>query len=212
VPGVSSVTFANAVPGLYLENIDIDGQPSINGPDAQRSDILSVAPDYLDIMALRVTSGRAIRPEDRNGTDLVALVSDDFAARYFPGQTPIGKRFRVRQDGGTPQPWRTIIGTTVALGNPAAIERDHNAAAFLPFDQRPFRYLEMVVAGPGEAEAPAGAIRRAVADLDPTIVIDRFTTVKGRYDERTWPVRVFGGLFSAFGIAAMLLASAGSTE
>src|SRR6185436_10835724 len=46
-------------------------------------------------------------------------------------------------------------------------------------------------------------------EIDQSIVIDRFTTVKGRYDERTWPIRVFGGLFSAFGIAAMLLASAG---
>jgi ABC-type antimicrobial peptide transport system permease subunit len=67
----------------------------------------------------------------------------------------------------------------------------------------------MIVSGPRETETPAGAIRRAVAELDQTIVIDRFTTVKGRYDERTWPIRVFGGLFSAFGIAAMLLASAG---
>jgi ABC-type antimicrobial peptide transport system permease subunit len=67
----------------------------------------------------------------------------------------------------------------------------------------------MVVAGPDDAQPPVAAIRRAVAEIDSAIVIDRFTTVKGRYDERTWPIRVFGGLFSAFGIAAMLLASAG---
>jgi predicted permease len=209
VPGVSSVTFSNALPGLYLENIDIDGQAAVDGPEAQRSDILAVAPNYLDVMELRVTSGRAIRQEDRSGADLVALVSDDFAARYFPGQSPIGQRFRGRQDGGTPQPWLTIIGTTVAIGNPAARQRDTNATAIVPFDQRLSRRPEMVVAGPGDTPAPAGAIRRAVADIDPTVVIDRFTTMKGRYDERTWPIRVFGGLFSAFGIAAMLLASAG---
>ena len=209
VPGVSAVTFADSVPGFAMGSIEIEGQPLVEGSSEPRANTLAVAPNYLDVMGLRVTSGRGIRPEDRNGADLVALVSDDFAARYFPGESPIGRRFRARRSSGTPAPWRTIVGTVPPLGNPAAIERDHNAAAFLPFDQRPFRYLEIVVAGPGEAEAPAGAIRRAVADLDPTIVIDRFTTVKGRYDERTWPVRVFGGLFSAFGIAAMLLASAG---
>ena len=209
VPGVSSVAFADSVPGFAMGNIEIDGQPVVEGPGAQRADILAVEPNYLDVMGLRVTSGRGIRVEDRAVADLVALVSDDFAARYFPGESPIGRRFRSRRSSGTPAPWRTIVGTIPALGNPAARERDHNATAFLPFDQRPFRYPEMVVAGPGDAQAPVGAIRRAVAEIDRTIAIDRFTTVKGRYDERTWPIRAFGGLFSAFGIAAMLLASAG---
>ena len=209
VPGVSSVSFADSVPGFAMASIEIDGQPVIEGSGAQSSEILAVEPNYLDVMGLRVTSGRGIRPEDRGGADLVALVSDDFAARYFPGESPIGHRFRSRRSGGTPAPWRTIVGTVPPLGNPAARERDHNATAFLPFDQRPFRYPEMVVAGPDEAQPPVAAIRRAVAEIDQTIVIDRFTTVKGRYDERTWPIRAFGGLFSAFGISAMLLASAG---
>ena len=216
VPGVSSVAFADGVPGFAMGYVEIDGQPLGDGPGAQRAEILAIEPNYLDVMGLRVTSGRGIRPEDRNGADLVALVSDDFSALYFPGQSPIGRRFRIRQSGktsapssNTPAPWRTIAGTIPPLGNPAASQRDHNATAFLPFDQRPSHYPEMVVAGPGYAQAPSGAIRRAVAEIDPTIVIDRFTTVKGRYAERTWPIRVFGGLFSAFGMAAMLLASAG---
>ena len=210
VPGVASVTFANAVPGFWpLESIDIDGQPAVDGSGAPRSEILSVAPDYFDVMGLRVTSGRPLGPEDRNGADPVALVSDDFAARYFPNQSPIGQRFRVRGNAETPSPWRTIVGTTVAIGNPARNQRDLHATAIVPFDQRPTRYLEMVVSGSGHADAPVGAVRRAVAEIDQAIVIDRFKTVKGRYAELTWPIRVFGGLFSAFGIAAMLLASAG---
>jgi len=40
-------------------------------------------------------------------------------------------------------------------------------------------------------------------------VVDRLTTVAGRYEERVWVYRAFGGLFSAFGVAALLLASAG---
>jgi putative ABC transport system permease protein len=209
VPGVSSVTFASGVPGFSNEYLDIDGQVTVDGPGAQRAEILAVAPDYLDVMGLRITTGRGILPADRHGAELVALVSDDFAARHFSNESPIGRRFRVRRSGGTPAPWRTIVGTFPSLGNPAASGRDHNATAMIPLDQRPTRNVEMVIAGAAETLAPAGEIRRAVAQVDQAIVIDRFTTVQGRYDERTWPVRVFGGLFSAFGIAAMLLASAG---
>jgi predicted permease len=84
VPGVASVAFADRVPGFGMGSIEIEGQPLVEGSDEPRADMLSVAPNYLDVMALRVTSGRGLRPEDRNGADLVALVSDDFAARYFP--------------------------------------------------------------------------------------------------------------------------------
>ena len=209
VPGVAAVTFASAVPGLSLVDIDIDGRTSVEGTGAHRAEILSVSPDYAGVMGLRITTGRELRPEDRDGADMVAIVTEDFAAHYFPNQSPIGQRFRIRRNGGTPSPWRTIVGTTEAIGNPASSQRDLNATALVPLDQRPTRYVEMVVSGSGVAKAPVGAVRRAVAEIDQSIVIDRFTTVRDRYDERTWPIRVFGGLFSAFGFAAMLLASAG---
>jgi putative ABC transport system permease protein len=187
--------------------IEIEGQPVVEGPSAPRAETLSVAPDYLEVMGLRVTNGRSLQPQDRRGGELVALVTDDFASRYVPGQSPLGRRFRSRAK--TPGPWRTIVGTVPSIGNPAGIDREYNAAVIVPFDQRPSRRVELVVAAVAGADAPTGAVRRAVARIDPALVIDRFTTVKDRYAERTWPVRVFGGLFSAFGVIAMLLASAG---
>jgi predicted permease len=202
VPGVSSVTFANNVIGLAMDVIEVEGQPD-------SAQIVSVAPDYLDVMGLQITSGRGIRPEDRNGAELIAIVTDDFAARYFPGDSPIGRRFRIGRSGKTPPPWRTIVGTLPPIGNPAGSDRIHHSAAIVPFDQRPSRRVELIVAGVAGADVPTGAVRRAVAEIDQTLVIDRFTTVQARYDERTWPIRAFGGLFSAFGVTAMLLASAG---
>ena len=120
VPGVSSVTFANAVPGFWPMERHRDRRADLrsDGPGAQRAEILSVAPDYFDVMGLRVTSGRTLRPEDRNGADLVALVSDDFAARYFPDQSPIGQTIpRPRRTARHPHrggrssapPWRSAI-------------------------------------------------------------------------------------------------------
>jgi len=212
LPGVSSVTFANGVPGFAMELIEIEGQPLPLEPSLQpRSEILMVAPNYFDVMRLPVASGRGLRPSDRTGADLVALVSEDFVARYFPNQPPIGRRFRIgrARQGSPPPPWRTIVGTIPRIENLSGNTRAFNATAIVPLDQRLTRYLEIIVAGTGDAIAPAGDLRRAVADIDDAIVVDRVTTVAGRYEERTWPYRVFGGLFSAFGVAAMLLASAG---
>ena len=210
VPRVSSVTFANGVPGFAMEFIEIDGQPLPAEPSLQpRSEILMVAPNYFDVMRLPVSTGRGLRPSDRGGSDLVALVSQDFAARYFPNESPIGRRFRIGRSRKVVPPWRTIVGVVPPLGNVAGSSRDFNATAIVPLDQRLTRYLDIVVAGDADGLVPANAVRRAVAAIDDRIVVDRVTTVEGRYEERIWPYRVFGGLFSAFGIAAMLLASAG---
>jgi hypothetical protein len=162
-------------------------------------------------MGLPIVSGRGLQPSDRRGGELVALVSEDFAARYFPGESAIGRRFRfgTTRPPSPPPPWRTIVGTVPRLGALSTSTRELSAAAILPLDQRPIRYLELVVAGAGQTAVPAATVRRAVADIDDSIVVDRVMTVDEQYAERVWPFRVFGGLFSAFGLAALLLASAG---
>ena len=47
------------------------------------------------------------------------------------------------------------------------------------------------------------------ADVDPTIAVFNVNSTQGRLDRQTWMVKVFGGLFAAFGAASLILASAG---
>ena len=212
LPGVSAVTFANGVPGFAQQFVEIEGQPPAAEPSLEpRSEILSVASNYLDVMRLPVVSGRGLESSDRHGRDLVALVSEEFVARYIPGERPIGRRFRIGRSrpGSTPSPWWTIVGTVPRIENLSGNTREFSATAIVPLDQRLTRLPEIVVASATATVVSAGDLRRAVAGIDDSIIVDRVTTVAGRYDERLWPIRVFGGLFSAFGIAAMLLASAG---
>jgi putative ABC transport system permease protein len=210
--GVSAVTFATDVPGSGMGPIEIEGQPvtSTDQFAEPRAETLYVGHEYFTVMRLSVSRGRPLGPADRNGTDLVAVVSEDFVTRYFPGQDPIGRRVRFGRNPKTPPPWRTIVGVVPALGNLSNNSRAHNATALVPLDQSPQRSVDVVVASPGDPMAAAYAVRQAVAGVDDLkIAVERVNTVKGRYDERVWGYRVFGGLFSAFGVAALLLASAG---
>jgi predicted permease len=209
IPGVVSAAFVNGVPGFTQEAIDIDGQvPAADPQLAPRSEIRAVTPNYLDVMRVPVVSGRGLLPSDRNGRELVALVSEDFARRYLANESPIGRRFRVRTRSGS-QPWWTIVGVVPRLGNQSGTPRAFDATAIVPLDQRPIRVVDIIVSSTGDPMAPAGALRRAVADVDNSIVVERLATVAERYEERVWVYRAFGGLFSAFGIAALLLAAAG---
>ena len=61
----------------------------------------------------------------------VAVVSRSFAARYFPGENPLGKHIRMGAAGANQTPWLTIVGvveeTTYSLWlreRPAAVYMD----------------------------------------------------------------------------------------
>jgi hypothetical protein len=60
-------------------------------------------------MGIPIVRGRGFSAEDRAGTASVAIVSEQGARHWWPGQDPIGKRFRI---GGpsSPFPWMTVIG------------------------------------------------------------------------------------------------------
>ena len=55
----------------------------------------------------RLVAGRWLSDADRDGTLDVALINEAMAEKYWPGQDPIGKRFR---QGNDTRPWITVVG------------------------------------------------------------------------------------------------------
>jgi putative ABC transport system permease protein len=66
----------------------------------------SVTPDYFTVMGVPVLRGRGFGAADREGAPPVAIVSEGVAKRFWPAESPIGKRI------GYPFPseWLTIVG------------------------------------------------------------------------------------------------------
>jgi hypothetical protein len=77
-------------------------------------DYLSATPGYFAAMDIPLVRGRLFTDADRARSPRVVLISESAAAAFFPGQDPIGKRFKAascndndrRPDGA----WRTVIG------------------------------------------------------------------------------------------------------
>ncbi len=207
IPNVAEAAFSNRQPGFGATSpISTEAVPAAGGAPP-RAEVLQIDPSYLPVMRLRVTRGRALGALDRAGGELVALVSDDFAQQFFDGRDPIGQRIQLGAPY-KPAGWPTIVGVVPRLPN---VTRDGVSppTIMVAIDQMPTRGIDLVVAARGSAIAPAMAVRKAVAEIDPGIVVSDVGTVQDRFDQRTWPFRVFGGLFSVFGVAALLLAGAG---
>ena len=93
VGGVQAVSFATALPLDLSAGSDMGFK--VQGYDARNDEELSayynrVAPDYFQAMGIEIVSGRAIGPQDLEGRELVAVVNETMAQRYWGSRDPIG--------------------------------------------------------------------------------------------------------------------------
>ena len=123
LPGVQSASLAASVPiasPQLRRPVSIEGQPV--SPHRQPPAVLfnAVDSDYFQTMRIPLLRGREFTRADREGAPPVAVINQEMANRYWPGQDPIGKRFRVENEGGemlsvvglsatvNTSPWRKI--------------------------------------------------------------------------------------------------------
>ena len=94
VPGVQSVSMASWVPlGFELSSSITQPEGYVAQPH-ESMDVpnANVGPDYLRTMQIPMVEGREFTPEDKEGSQPVVVVNQEFARRYWPGQDAIGKK------------------------------------------------------------------------------------------------------------------------
>ena len=117
-------------------------------------------------MRVPLRAGRFFTTEDRPGGLPVAIVSQEFASRFFAGADPIGEHLVFAPATNLAQQQFTIIGV---VGDVRYIGLDRLPApvVFTSTDQFPASALTLAVRTKIAPESLAGAIRREVQNLDP---------------------------------------------
>ena len=89
--------------------------------------IRMASPEYFSTLHVPLVMGRDFAPQDRQGTELVAIVDTTLAHQYWPGKNPIGEHigFNDRVKG----PWYTIVGLA-AHARASSLESDTNEGFF----------------------------------------------------------------------------------
>ena len=91
IPGVQ-----NAAVGLTLpyERTLNEGLILSDGKEAGKrigTDFVYVTPGYFDTLRIPLLAGRAFTPSDGPNTQMVAIVNQSFAEKFYHGQNPIGR-------------------------------------------------------------------------------------------------------------------------
>jgi predicted permease len=99
--GVQAVTYARHLPLVGSgAGATISVFPEGAAPDAPPARIYFnlVGPRFFEVMGVRMLSGRIFADADHNAAAPVAILNAEAARRFWPGQNPIGKMLRIRQD------------------------------------------------------------------------------------------------------------------
>lgn len=109
LPGVEAAAAGYSMPLSYVQdadNVEAEGRApaGARGPHVLLN---SISPGYFETMRIALLAGRGFRESDRAGAPRVAVVNQLMARRLWPGENPMGKRFRI---GRTGNEWWEVVG------------------------------------------------------------------------------------------------------
>src|SRR5262245_15037541 len=183
----------------------LEGAPETTPAETPSVALSRVTADYVGTLRLRLVRGRALTAADGAEAPRAVLINETLASRHFPGQDPIGRRFRLAR--GNPDLW-TVVGVVADVKNFETID---TAApqAYVPFAQQPRRAMTVVVRTAGEPDALSATVRGAVAAIDPREPIVDLASMEARIYRVTGPYQTIGSFVMFFGVVTLLLAGIG---
>jgi putative ABC transport system permease protein len=161
-----------------------------------------ITPGYLQAMRTRLMAGRDLDQRDTK-TRRVAMVNEAFVRQLLPGEDPVGKRFRHSLSGK----WIQIAGV-VEDGKYRSLG-ERRRPRFLT-DGTELEPQQTLVARSPLAEAEtARLLRRAVAELDPSLTVFDDGSLASALGLALFPAKLVAVVLASFGLLAVVLAATG---
>ena len=204
LPGVRSVALSRNA--LLAGSTSITGMYKQGQTDTKANDVylMTVSPGFFTTMEIPILLGRDFDERDNNAPNAAALINETAAKKYYPGESPIGRRIgsRFEQSSET-----EIIG----------VIRDTKYDSLRDLAP-PTLYRNIGTSPPGvtvivrTAVDPASLIepvRSAMRQVDAEMPVTGMTTQTEQVEGRFAQERLFAMAYSLFGGLALLLASIG---
>lgn len=215
IPGVQAAAVALTLP---FERPLNDGFRLVEGGDARMHgmELIYVTPGYFEALRIPLLSGREFRNSDTSRSRGVAVVSQSFARRYFPGAEALARHLKtgqtvveivgvcgdVQQHSGLgpsgPLSFSPTVYVSVSQTSDALLQLAHTW--FSP---------KWVVRAAGARASIESQIRNAVAQADPRLPIAAFETADDLQARTTSTQRYHAALFSMLAGLGLLLAAIG---
>ena len=206
-PGVVSAAYSDGVPlgfePSWWEDLKIEGyEPSQSENMKIFRNVIS--PGYLPLMRIPLTQGRNFTEHDDEKSQLVMIVNQTFARRFFGTSNPIGRRIHGWGE------WFTVVG--VAQDS----KYHYLSEAPTPYFYVPFRQiyradmtLAFYVRTKGDPNAALATVRQKVREIDPKVAVFDAVPLEEYIGASLYPQKLAASLLGALGSIAVILAAVG---
>ncbi len=206
LPGVVSVGGTSRLPlgstGLTTA-VTVEGRstPVAEWPEVQFRRALG---DYFQTMSIPIIKGRMFNDADTPTSEPVCIVNQAMAAKFFPGEDPVGRQIRNSQTG---PPW-TIIALVGDVKH-GALDEVSQPEMYVSTYQGAMNSPYVVMRTSGDAAAMIDLVRAEARQIDrdlPLYSIQTMETVKSASVAQRRFILILVGLFGAL---ALCLAAIG---
>jgi predicted permease len=209
LPGVEGVALASRLPfslNFNATQIAVPGhQPSADAPGAPINSAL-VSPGYFRTLGVSVLEGRAFATTDTPATRAVAIVSESFARKYWPGASAVGQIVfeRMLASGRSFE----IVGV-VSDHAQRQVGDPRPPTIFFASTQRPGGYNVVVARTAGDDRALVARMRDTLLGLEPDLLLLESQTMRVQMQTMLFPVRAAAMFVMVFSGLGLLLAGVG---
>jgi predicted permease len=210
LPDVSDAGYISFLPmtmGGGIWPVEIDGK-TLDRSEGHSASLRYVTRGFFSSLRIPLQAGRNIADSDTRDRPYVAVVSETFARRYWPGQSPLGRRFKFAFFD------RTIVGVVGDI-RVRGLERSSEPQVYLPYQQIPDGWMtfytpkDLVIRASGNPRLLLPAVRRIIQNADPEQPISDIRTLSEIVQDNTAPRAIQVRIIGVFAALAFLLAGLG---
>jgi len=207
-PGVIAATPIESNPfkgqSLYIMKLVPAETPAAERDNAPFTPWEFVGPDYFRTFGIPIRKGRGLLPSDSKGAEHVVVVNETLARQFWPNENAIGKRV-IDQSAGT---IHTVVGVAEDT-HYRELKKTGPVAYFNTEQIMPFWNGIIAVRTAGPLGTAMPALRAAVRDVDPSLVIFDVRTMDELLDAPLAQPRLSALVLTAFSLVALLLSAIG---
>ena len=224
IPGMKRVTACLYAPmsgDSWITGVHIEGKPEPNAKDNYGAMWVRVTPGYFETIGNPMVMGRPITEDDTAASRRVVVINEAFAKRFFKGENPLGRHFG--PDKAQNSGWWEIVGVAKTMRYQTyEIDKPARPMFFLPESQTdPYppaesagdassHYLyNLVLWAPGHPANLEEQVRRALAQIDPNLVLYSVDPYPHLIDTSFSQQNMIATLTMLFGGLALVLAAVG---
>jgi putative ABC transport system permease protein len=216
VPGVSEAGAARVLPlasTIGDFGLRVDGYVPPPGTNA-KGDWQIVTPGYIEAMGEQIARGRTLLASDTATSQLVGLINEEMARKYWAGRDAVGGRFRI--GSSAMRPWITVVGIvkSVRHNGVAGVVKEkfyipHTQWAASVGSANNMRAMTLVVRTSGRPAVLSAPVRAAIARLDPALPVADVRSMDDVVSSAMSTPRFTGLLLGAFALLALILSAVG---